>query len=44
MDNKFFKFLEEYEADIRAFFEALKGFIEALMGKLGGNDTETEAE
>ena len=34
MDNKFTAFLETYSDDIKAFFEALKAFIEAIIGKL----------
>ena len=34
MDNKFSSFVETYAEDIKAFFEALKNFIEALIAKL----------
>lgn len=34
MDNKFTRFLETYADDIKAFIEALKGFIQAVIAKL----------
>lgn len=40
MDNVFFAFLETYWADISAFVTALKDFVTALIGKLGGTDAE----
>lgn len=39
MDNKFFKFLETYEAEIRAFYDALVAFIKALVEKFGEEET-----
>ena len=44
MDNKFSNFVETYADDIKAFFEALKSFIEALIGKLTAAPEEEEAE
>ena len=44
MDNKFTAFLETYADDIKAFIEALKGFIAALIEKLSAApEEETEA-
>lgn len=40
MDNKFFQFVEDYKDDIMAFFEALKGFIQAVLAKLSGEEGE----
>lgn len=45
MNNDFFAFVETYKEDIIAFFEALKGFFEALFAKLSGDASEdTTAE
>lgn len=40
MDNKFTRFLETYADDIKAFIEALKGFIESLIAKFNAADEE----
>lgn len=39
MDNKFFDFLETYETDIKAFFEALIEAIKAIFDKLNAEET-----
>lgn len=44
MENKFFQFVETYWDDIAAFFEALRAWVEAIVGKLGTSDEETTAE
>ena len=41
MDNKFFKFLETYEADIRAFYDALVSFIKTLIEKFCAEEETT---
>ena len=43
MNNKFTAFLETYSADIKAFIEAIKDFIEALIAKFSATEEETEA-
>lgn len=44
MDNKFFDFVETYAEDIKAFFEAFKNFIMALIEKLtAAPEEDTEA-
>lgn len=44
MDNKFFKFVETYKDDIKAFFDALIGAIKAIIEKLGAGDEEATPE
>lgn len=44
MDNKFFKFVETYKDDIKAFFDALIGAIKALIEKLSAGDEEATPE
>ncbi len=39
MDNKFFKFLATYEAELKAFFDALVDFIKTLIEKFGAEET-----
>ena len=39
MDNKFFKFLETYKDDSKAFFDALIEAIKAIIGKLNAEET-----
>ena len=39
MDNKFFKFLETYEAELKAFFEAIVEFVKSLIEKFGAEET-----
>lgn len=39
MDNKFFKFLETYKDDIKAFVDALIEAIKAIIGKLSEEET-----
>ena len=41
MDNKFFKFLETYKDDIKAFFDAFVAFVKTIIGKLGEGEEET---
>ncbi len=44
MDNKFFKFVETYKDDIKAFFDALIGAIKAIIEKLSAGDEEATPE
>lgn len=44
MDNKFSSFVETYADDIKAFFEALKNFIAALIAKLSAPEAEEEVQ
>lgn len=44
MDNKFTAFVETYADDIKAFFEALKNFITALIAKLSAPEAEEEVQ
>lgn len=39
MDNKFFKFVETYKDDIKAFFEALIEAIKSIISKLSEEET-----
>ena len=39
MDNKFFKFLQTYETELRAFFDALVSFVKTLIEKFGAEET-----
>lgn len=39
MDNKFFKFVETYKDDIKAFFDALIEAIKAIISKLSEEET-----
>lgn len=44
MDNKFSSFVETYAEDIKAFFEAFRNFIMALIEKLtAAPEEDTEA-
>lgn len=42
MDNKFFKFLATYEADLKVFFEALVNFIITIF-EIGKAEEAPEA-
>ncbi len=44
MNNKFTAFIETYAEDIKAFFEALKNFITALIEKLTAPEAGEETE
>lgn len=44
MDNKFTRFLDTYADDIKAFIEAFKGFITALIEKLTAAPDEEVTE
>lgn len=39
MDNKFFNFLVTYEAELKAFFDALVDFVKTLIEKFGSEET-----
>lgn len=41
MNNDFFKFVETYKDDIKAFFDALISAIKAIIDKLNAGDEET---
>ena len=41
MDNKFFNFLVTYEADLKAFYDALVSFIKTLIEKFGAEEETT---
>lgn len=44
MDNKFSSFVETYAEDIKAFFEAFRNFIAAIIEKLtAAPEEDTEA-
>lgn len=40
MDNKFFEFVKIYEADLKAFFEALVNFFKVLFDKADAEEAE----
>ncbi len=42
MDNKFFKFVETYKDDIKAFIEALIEAFKAIFAKLGEGEDAAE--
>ncbi len=44
MNNSFSSFVETYADDIKAFFEALRNFIEALIAKLTAAPEEEAPE
>lgn len=44
MDNEFFKFVETYKDDIKAFFDALIAAFKAIFGKLNEGDDAEIAE
>ena len=44
MDNKFSSFVETYAEDIKAFFEAFKNFIMAIIEKLTAAPEEAPEE